>query len=38
MDIFLLLMCINYVDGNLLEDQELDGTAGILPKLILVWR
>ena len=31
-------MCENYVDGNLPEDQELDGNAGILPKLILAWR
>ena len=32
------LMCENYVVGNLLEDQELDGNAGNLPRLILVWR
>ena len=32
------LMSENYVDGNLLEDQELDGNAGNLPKLFLVWR
>ena len=29
------LTCENYVDGNLLEDRELDGNAGNLPKLIL---
>ena len=28
----------NYVDGNLLEDQELDGNAENLPRLILAWR
>ena len=32
------LKCENYIDGNLLEDQELDGNAGNLPRLILAWR
>ena len=26
----------NYIHGNLLEDRELDGKAGNLPRLILV--
>ena len=29
------LMCENYIGGNLREDQELDGNAGNLPRLIL---
>ena len=29
------LTCENYVDGNLLEDLELDGNVGNLPRLIL---
>ena len=32
------LTCENYIDRNLLEDRELDGNAGKLPKLILAWR
>ena len=32
------LTCENYVDSNLPEDQELDGNARNLPRLILAWR
>ena len=32
------LTCEIYIDGNLPEDQELDGNAGNLPRLILLWR